>query len=263
MLRKYQKVLGIGLKLLLAAFIMVSCVPQRKIKYFQSAEGQAKLAIFEAPGGEGYRVNKGDNLYIKVQSIDEKTYKFFNAEGSQNYASQAYNEAGMYLTSYAVSDSGTIEFPFVGTVFVEGLTLEEIKTRIQKVVSQYLLETTVIVKLVNFKITILGEVKNPGHYVIYQDKINIFEAIGRANDLTVFGNKNAVILVRQSEKGSEIHEIDLTKRDILASEFFYLQPNDIIYIEPLRGKQFAFADFPYALIFSSITTTLLILSYFK
>lgn len=263
MLKKYQRVLGIGLKLLFAAFILASCVPQRKIKYFQAEAGKENIVNFEVAESESYRVKEGDNIYIKVQSIDEKTYKFFNNDGGQNYASQAYNEAGIYLTSYVVTDSGNIEFPFVGNIFVKGFTIDEVKKKVQDVVDQYLIETTVVVKLVNFKITILGEVKNPGHYVIYQDKINIFEAIGRANDLTVFGNKNEVIVVRQNEKGSVIHEIDLTKRDILASEFFYLQPNDIVYIQPLKGKQFAFAEFPYSLIFSSITTTLLILNYFK
>lgn len=117
--------------------------------------------------------------------------------------------------------------------------------------------------MVSFKITMLGEVKVPGNYPIYQDRVNIFEAIARAGDLTNFANRNRVVLIRNNEKGALLHRIDLTKDDILSSDYFFLQPNDIVYVEPLRGKQFAFADFPYAILLSTISTTILIMQYFK
>ena len=263
MKKSFIKLTRITLVALLTSLMVVGCVPQKKIKYFQSMAGKEELNHFEFAPLPDYKVRVGDNLYIKVQSLDEKTYKFFNYDDANRYASTAYTEASIYLSSYTVNDSGFIQFPFVGKIYVAGLTVEQIKTKLQNIIDQYLKETTVIVKLVNFKITILGEVKNPGTYLIYQDRINMFEALAKAGDLTVFSNKNKVVLVRQTPKGAELHRISMTHKDFLESPYFYLLPNDIVYVEPLRGKQFAFAEFPYALLFSTITTTLLILNYFK
>ena len=254
---------GIFIQVLLLSMMMISCVPQKKIKYFQSLAKEDTLEIFEFSPKPDYRLKVGDNLYIKVQSLDEKTYKFFNYEDMGRATNIGYSDANIYLTSYTVSDSGYIHFPFVGKIFVSGLNVEEIKKKLQDIVDQYLVETTVIVKLVNFKITVLGEVKNPGTYLIYQDKINIYEALAKAGDLTVFSDRNKVVLVRQDQNGAELHRIDLTKKNFLESPYLYLLPNDIVYVEPLRAKQYAFAAFPYDLLFSTITTTLLILNYFK
>ncbi len=100
----------------------------------------------------------------------------------------------------------------------------------------------VIVKMVNFKITILGEAKVPGQLLIYQNKINIFEAISMAGDLTDFANRNKVALIRQVKGGSKIYYLDLTSDKLLSSELYYLAPNDILYISPLRVKQYGFTD---------------------
>ena len=109
----------------------------------------------------------------------------------------------------------------------------------------------------------LGEVQSPGQYKIYQDNINIFEAISMASDLTDFANRNKVAIIRQTKSGSEVIYIDMTKRDILLSDYFYLKPNDILYVQPLKGKQFTFANFPYGVVFGFITTTILLLNYMK
>ncbi|MGC8864191.1 MAG: polysaccharide biosynthesis/export family protein [Bacteroidales bacterium] len=263
MKKSFKKLIRFTFLASLVVVVAVGCVPQKKIKYFQSMAGKEDVNQFEFAPKPDYKVKVGDNLYIKVQSLDEKTYKFFNYDDASRSTTTAYTEASIYLSSYTVNDSGYIQFPFVGKIFVEGQTVEQIKTNIQNIIDQYLKETTVVVKLVNFKITILGEVKNPGTYLIYQEKINMFEALAKAGDLTVFSNKNKVVLVRQTQNGAELHRISLTHKDFLESPYFYLLPNDIIYVEPLRGKQFAFADFPYTLLFSTITTTLLILNYFK
>jgi polysaccharide biosynthesis/export protein len=129
--------------------------------------------------------------------------------------------------------------------------------------NEYILQSVVIVKLVNFYVTMLGEVQRPGEYKIYQDELNIFEAISMAGDLTDFANRSQIKLIRQTKQGSEVIDIDLTQRQILASDHYFLMPNDILYVEPLKGKQFTFANFPYAIIFSAISTTLLLVNYFK
>jgi len=252
------------LSFILIVFIVLfsSCVPQKKIRYLQNkSESEAQKHFINEKKVE-YKIQAGDNLYINISSLDVKTSDIFNkasSYGSSNY----YNDAGIYLNSYTVNDEGYIDFPIVGNVYVKNLTVEQIKNEIQKILNEYIREATVIVKLVNFNITLIGEVRNPGEYKVYQDDINIFEAFAFAGDLTDFANRNHVLLVRLTKQGATIHKLDLTDDKILESDYYYLMPNDIIYIEPLKGKQFTFANFPYALIFSAISTALLLINYFK
>ena len=226
-----------------------------------SHKDSTNRALFQTPEFQEYHLGIGDNLYIKVQSLDEKSNEFFNRETGNRTSN--YNDASIYLESYSVDTEGNIFFPFIGPVYVFGLTLDETKIEVEKVMEKYLKNTTIVVKLVNFNITFVGEVRRPGEYKIYQDRINIFEAISLAGDLTDYGNRNEVKLMRMTDDGMALHIIDLTKEDILESPYFYLKPNDIIYIEPLKGKQFAFATFPYALLFSTITTLIVLLTFIQ
>ena len=259
----FQKASGILLYTLMVAVLFTSCVSQKKIKYFQTQAVNDSLKEFSYSNREAYKLKNGDNLYIKVHSLDEKTYKFFNYDDASRNTGTGYSEASIYLASYAVSDSGYIDFPFVGKIAVAGLTVDEIRTKIQGIVDQYLKETTIIVKLVNFRVTILGEVKNPGYYLIYQDKLNIFEAVARAGDLTDFSNRSRVVVVRQTSEGAKMYRMNMNDANIFNSEQFYLLPNDIVYVEPLKEKQWAFSTFPYTVVLSVISSTLLIMNYFK
>jgi len=224
-------------------------------------EDSTNRVLFQTPEYQEYHLGVGDNLYIKVQSLDQKSNEFFNRD--QQNRSSGYNDASIYLESYTVDQEGNIFFPFIGPIKVIGLTIDQTKLKIEEVMNKYLKETTIIVKLVNFNITFVGEIRRPGEYKVYQDKINIFEAISLAGDITDYGNKNEVKLMRMSDDGMVLHILDLTKEDILESPYFYLKPNDVIYIEPLKGKQFAFATFPYALLFSTITTLIVLLTFIQ
>lgn len=248
-----------GLILLFAAVILASCVPQKKIRYLQEPKEEEPKAEYIKPQIADYKVHKGDNLYIKVNSLEDKNNYFDKSIGSSEY----YTESAIYLNSYTVNDSGYVEFPLIGQVLVNNLTIEEIQKTLQEKVNEYIKNTVVIVKLANFKISMLGEFYRPGKYVVYQDKINIFEAIALAGDITDFAKKDKVLLVRESEKGTKTYRINLNDRSILESDFYYLMPNDLVYVEPLKGKQFAFKEFPYLLILTTITTTILLLDYFQ
>lgn len=263
MKRKINYSLASGLMILVVLLIFSSCIPQKKIKYLQPAhEDSANRASFATPVPEQYQLGIGDNLYIKVRSLDAKSNDFFNNMGDDNRSS-GYNDASIYLNSYTVDNGGNIVFPFVGPIEVLGLTVDQTQEKIEGVLNKYLKETTIIVKLVNFNITFVGEVRRPGEYKIYQDKINIFEAISLAGDIGDYGNRNEVKLMRRTKEGTSLHIIDLTKEDILESPYYYLKPNDVIYVEPLKAKQYAFSTFPYALVFSTITTILLLLTFIK
>lgn len=245
---------------LLAALAFSSCVSLKKIRYIQDAnEKQNAEYINEARSD--YKVQSGDNLYIDIKSLDTKNMNPFQAAPSTSY--QMNSDAGIYLNSYSVSDSGYIDFPVVGKVMVKGYTVSDVKERLQAVVDEYFQMTTVTVKLVSFKISFLGEVAHPGTFQIYQSSINIFQAISIAGDLNEFADRSDVKIIRKTKNGSSIHHINLLSSQVLESPYYYLQPEDIVYIEPMHGKNFTFTAFPYAIIFSTISTTLLILNFLK
>jgi polysaccharide export outer membrane protein len=209
-----------------------------------------------------YRVQPGDNLFIRVVTFDEKTTMLLNPLSGGNGNASA-NDAGVYLQSYTINDAGYLEFPMVGEVYVRNMNVNEIRDLLTEKLKEYLLELVVIVKLVNYNLTMLGEVDRPGQYKVYQTDINLFEAVSMAGDLTDFANRNKVAIIRQNKAGSEVIYVDMTKRDILSSNYYYLKPNDIVYVQPVRGKQFAFATFPYGIVFGFISTTILLINYFQ
>ena len=144
------------------------------------------------------------------------------------------------------------------------MTVDQIKTVLQQLIGEYLKETTVVVKTVNFRVTMVGEVMRPGEFTIYKDDLNVFEAISLAGDLTEFANRSRVALIRQVKGGSQVHYLDLTSETLLSSPYYYLQPSDIVYISPLGYKRWGLGStFPWAIVLGSISTTLLLINFFK
>jgi polysaccharide export outer membrane protein len=138
-------------------------------------------------------------------------------------------------------------------VEVKNLTVEEAKNRLQQELNKYVNQTTLIVKLSNFNLTVLGEVSKPGMYKVYQSQINLFEAVSMAGNMTNFAKREEVKIIRQTDNGSEIITVDMGQADILSSNYYYLKPNDIIYVEPLPIKQWGFTTFPYSTVLSIVT----------
>jgi polysaccharide biosynthesis/export protein len=245
-------------------FLLVSCVPQKKIIYLQKKEGSDSTNEYANKRESQYRVQPKDNLFIKINGLDEKTYQFFNRQsGSTGYVNDYNSDASIYLNSYGVNENGDITLGIIGNLHVKDLTVTEIKDTIQRRVNEYLKETNVTVKLVNFNVTVIGEVMHPGEYKVYQDRINMFEAISMAGDMTEFANRLQVQLIRQTKTGSVIHYLDLTSNQFLTSDYLYLMPNDIIYISPLSIKRWGFTQFPYVTVLTAVTalTSLLLLMY--
>jgi len=243
------------------ALMFASCVPQKKMLYLQVKDEADTATTFLNEKSIEYQIQPGDNLYIKVVSLDEKTSLLLNPSGT------GYNnmttDASIYLNSYTVDERGYVDFPLTGKIFVKSLTVEQIKEKFKEALKVYLKEFVIIVRLVNFNVTVLGEVHRPGPYKVYQNRINIFEAISMAGDMTDFANREKVAIVRQTKSGSKVIYLDMTKRDILESDYFFLRPNDILYVIPVKGKQFTFASFPYGVVFSAISTAFLVVNYFK
>ncbi|MGE5423860.1 MAG: polysaccharide biosynthesis/export family protein [Syntrophothermus sp.] len=259
-----KKISGFPLVFLLMFSIgMTSCVTQKQVKYLQKRQADDTTSSYLQKRGPNYKLQPYDNLYIKIFSLDEKSYFFFNRQNSGLNSYNDYTESALYLNSYTVNDSGYIDFPVVGKIYVKDHDVEQIKAMVQNKISQYLKETSIIVKLVNFKITVLGEVRTPGEKKIYQDQLNIFEGISMAGDLTDFADRGKVALIRKTGEGSKIIYLDLNSSNLLVSPYYQLQPNDIIYVAPLNIKRWGSETFPWALIFAGVTSLLLIMNYFK
>ena len=243
---------------------MISCVPQAKMKYLQDKEGDTVRSEFKILKPD-YKIKPGDFLYTRVVSLDQKSNEIFatiagSAAGNYN---MNITDQNLYLTSYMVSDSGYINFPLIGKIYAKDQTIDELQQTLTKSVSEIIIGASVIVKLVMYNISVLGEVKNPGKISIYNNRVNIFEALAMANDITAFGNRSKVQIIRTEGDKNNIVVLDIQSKEILSSPYYYLQPNDIVYVEPLKEKTWAFETFPYGLVYSTIGLVLVVLTFFK
>jgi polysaccharide export outer membrane protein len=207
-----------------------------------------------------YRLKPNDELYIQINSLDEGAANVFS-----NVTERLSNlePFGASLLSYPVDKDGFLLLPVVGNILVKDKTLSEVSLILKDSLKNILNQPAVSVKLVNRYVSVLGEVKNPGHFSYAQEKLSIYNAIALAGDITDYGNRNNVILLRNENKENLRINLDLTKSDILTSGYYYLRPNDIVYVKPLRNKFWGMRQFPFSIIFSTVTTGLLIYNIFK
>jgi polysaccharide export outer membrane protein len=260
-MKNMRKLTKLGLAALLMAVLFASCVPQKKMLYLKEAQMAAENQSINYVNERSlnYKLQPGDNLYIRfVNTIDERSTVLLNGD-----ANRLTSDASIYLQSYTIDEDGFIEMPLVGKIELQNLTVDEAKDRLQIELNKYINQTTIIVKLSNFNLTVLGEVNHPGMYKIYQSQINLFEAISLAGNMTNFAKNDQVKIVRQTDIGSEILTVDMGSADILASPYYYLKPNDIIYVEPLKIKQWGFTTFPYSTVISIVSLAVTLWALFK
>ena len=245
--------------LVLTLLVGSSCTRYRNIVYLQETDSTAQGAFYPYNVPE-YRIQKRDVLYIKVISLNKEATEMINATPvfSQNMYS---NDASFYLYGYNVNDSGNIELPIIGEVNVVGKTMEEAKEALKTATANFLKDATIIVKLISFKYSVLGEVARPGVYTNFNNQLTVLEAISQAGDINEFGNRKKVMVLRPTTKGTQTFRLDLTKTEILKSEGFFLLPNDIVYIEPVKSRNFRNNIQIYSLFLSTITTFILVLNY--
>ena len=180
----------------------------------------------------------GDILMVKVISRNEESNDLFNIENNSNSANTTLTATNLYLNGFAISQEGTIDVPNVGEIFVLNQTLEEAEETILKKAEDYLINPFVVVKLANFEFTILGEINAPGNYPVYKEGLTIYDAVAMAGDISDYGNLKKVKIIRSHKNKKQIYHLDLTGSNVLASDFYYLRNNDLIYIQPLRHKGF-------------------------
>ncbi|MEX1239956.1 MAG: polysaccharide biosynthesis/export family protein [Cyclobacteriaceae bacterium] len=237
-----------------------SCYSNKRLVYLQGDEFSTTKATLVENRRQAYRLQPNDILSVQVKSsAASEISNLFNVGSLQNamFASQG----SLFLEGYSVDGSGKITLPVLGEVVVRNLTLDEVQELIQSHANKYLNNATVIVKLTSFKITVLGEVKAPGHYFVYNNQATILEGLGMAGDLTSFGNRKNVKLIRQMPAGSQVVLVNLTHPGLLQSEYFFLHPGDVLYVEPLRARTKRTNIEVMSLVFSAVTTAVLIMSF--
>ena len=241
-----------------------SCVSKKKLTYLQYSDNSGNSEFTEdnynrSVTPAAYKIMPYDNLYIRVLTPDPQWSTLFNIETGTTGLTQ--ESAG--LSAYSVDQDGNIELPYVGKVKVGGETLSEIKLKLDSIFKNYVADAAITIRLVNNAVSVIGEVQRPGRYLLFKDRINIFEALALAGDISSYGNRQKVQLIRPSRYGPIVKEFSLADRSILTSEFYYVMPNDIVYAIPMQGKSFQINSSVYALFLSVITTALVVISYFQ
>ncbi|RLD70111.1 MAG: hypothetical protein DRI98_08810 [Bacteroidetes bacterium] len=236
------------LLILLVIISFNSCVTNEEVTYLQEYELSNYSDEYVPP--ESYIIQPNDNLYIRIATPDPSLSAIFNIvePGGMMRA----DEASAHLLSYPVDQAGTVNLPYLGLVEVGGMTLSEAKIVIGEILADYVADATLTIKLVNNYVSVLGEVTVPGLYPIYKERLNIFQALAMAGDLDDFGDRYMVSVIRQTPEGSIVKEFDITDKKIIDTEFYYIMPNDVIYVKPMKGRYFAVNSAPYLLAFSAI-----------
>lgn len=254
-------------KLVWALFLLVlfSCRSSKDLIYLKDAA--LEEIIKESPAeATDYILKPGAILYVSIKSINPEVNMLFNPESNmESNAGQGFQRfttpSGAYLYGYEIDTDGNIKLPMLGKIQVAGLTLSEVEPAVQKKADEFLNDAIVKVKLLNFKITVLGEIRSPNAYYSYNNSITVLEAIAMANGNTDFASIKRVMVVRNVPEGRKTYMLDLSSKNVYASEAFYLQPNDYVIVQPDKYKNFQLNSQAYSLIFSSISILLAVLGF--
>lgn len=215
------------------SIFFTSCVTKKEMIYFQDIKGNEKNILDYNTS----RVQINDILYIKVTSLDNEAAESFNVI-SNNSSNNNINQTTLKLQSYIVSPDGEIVFPIIGSIKVDGKTTSEIQDTIKKMLenNKYLLNPIVSVRIINSKVTVLGEVKNPGTYDYTEQNITLPQALGYAGDLTIYGKRKDILLIRMENGLRTYNRLDLTSTGFLNSPYYYVKQNDVIIVNPNYSK---------------------------
>lgn len=257
------------LYIILLPIVLVSCVTSRRVNYFQEPDNKIP-EYTDTLQFEDYVLRKGDRLYIYVYSLDESISKMYNAGGNRSQMryqmNQGNNTYGGYdLYTYLVDEEGNIDFPTLGKIQVLGKTTREVKYIMEEQLSSLLKDLggfktiSVEVSIVQRSFSVIG--MQSGRYTIRKEKMTIFEALAMAGDIGEYGDKAQIKLVREINGETTIKTFDIRSKDIINSEYYYVEPNDIIYIRRFNGYSFGINHFSSAIGVVSSTLSLAVFVY--
>jgi polysaccharide biosynthesis/export protein len=227
----------------LLALMTFSCVSYNKVRYFTDIDEITEPATIPR---DQKLIMPFDRLYIKVLSIDEATNRIFDANQG--------NAGLQVMISYLVDRNGNIDFPFVGNISVGGLSISQASTKIQSALSAYVPKTSIIVRFIDNKVTVLGQVENEGSYTFTEDKLTVYEAIARGGGITQYGDRRNVVLIRQEGDKIMHHKINLSDSKIASKDYYYILPNDVIIVEPMKAISWSYNNGAFTTALTAITS---------
>jgi len=239
--------------LLVLLFSVSSCVTNKDLEYFRTSKDVSKVKL----NTNEYRLQVGDLISVQISTVTEQQHDFFNKEQTSNSQLMMQNP---YLYGYLVKEGGFLDLPSLGKVKAEGFTLRELENIIKQIAVSYFEQPIVKLNIINFEVSVLGAVNNPGNYKIVNPEANVLYALSLANDMTEYGNRKRVKVIRNNKEENRIFYVDLTDMKTLNNPNFMLQPNDVIYVAPLNKRFYAFTNLPnlISMSISAITLYLLI-----
>ncbi|ADB42267.1 polysaccharide biosynthesis/export family protein [Spirosoma linguale] len=247
-------------------FFFYSCTSTKSVTYFQGGTqlDTARYSTLQPVTPSQSAIEKGDILAIVVTSLSEESNELINFPNVHPLNLTIFPGAttqGQQPLGYMVDDAGNVNVPLVGNVKLVGLTIKDANKLLVEKLGKYLTNPSVTVRQLNYKVTVLGEVNRPGIFSLLDNKTTLPDLLGMAGDLTVYGRRDNVMLIRMNGAKREVIRLDLTSRSVLNSPYFFVQNNDVVYIEPRSGKLTA-ADRTVQLlpIYLGITSTLLFLA---
>lgn len=237
---------------------MPACVTQKSMEYLYS-DGYGNMQFNVSQNNENKILVPGDELYIQVYSFSNNVANSIGTEGTSTNITP-YSAS---IISYKIASDSSIIFPLAGSIKIAGVTISKAELHLQSLLSSYLNNPSVNMKLVNTNISVVGEVAHPGNYAYTNVPLNIFQALSLAGDITLYGDRANVRIIRQKDKKVDVFTVDLKSTDVITSKYFFLESNDVIYVRPLKRRIWGIDKFPYEIMFSAISSVILILSYQK
>lgn len=231
---RFQRLLYL-LSVLFFSSIISSCVNTKKIAYFNDVKDSTLIA---SKAGLEPIIQKKDILSISVSSLSAEATILFNTPNLPITPSASTANTAPQTAGYLVSENGTIKFPILGNIPAAGLTQRQLEENITKLLTEkkLLFDPIVTARFLNFRVTVLGEVNRPGVVYVPSEQISILEAIGQAGDLTIYGLRDNIILIRQEGPDKLVKRLNLNSSELLQSPYFFLKSNDVIYVEPGKAK---------------------------
>lgn len=230
----------------LTILLLASCTSQKNLIYFQNddlkSDNQPDTMLYKYENGytnssPEYKLQPHDMIYVQIySSLDNASSALFQSTTQSRNTTQATDNT-LYLTSYEVDNDGNIDLPTIGKINVLGMSIEEAQNAIKQKAEEFSEGITVTCRMVTFRIKVAGEVNKPGIYTFYQPSVNIFDALLAAGDLTYYGNRQKVRIVRKSETEDAIYTLDIRKASVMKNKNYYLRPGDIVYVEPNKNTK--------------------------
>jgi polysaccharide export outer membrane protein len=242
----------------LLVILLFSCASRKDLVYYQGIDGTSAQ---EYSNSYEIKIQPDDLLMIIVSAEDPEIAMPFNLKSVNMVtpSTQDLVRSQETMQLYLVDASGAIEFPVLGKLQISGLTRSEVLNMIKQRIAVYIKDPIINLRIMNFKVSVQGEVNLPGTYTIDSERITLIEALSKAKDLTIYGKRNNILIIREIDGVKSYHRVDITKVDFIDSPFYYLDQNDVVYVEPNKNKINGAAVGPNAGVIISISSLLITL----